>query len=115
MEAKLEQHPGFAILRIEGDLRLWGYAARETQILQAVKGVPDLPGQLILSLGGITRLDTAGIRPLVRVVIECTKRNIEAKVVMPPSIAGQALRQLHIFDGWPEFPDEAAAIKSIAG
>ena len=73
-----------------------------------------LPAQLILSLGGITRLDTAGIRPLVRVVIECTKRNISPKVVLPAGVAGQALRQLHIFDAWPEFPDEVSAVKSLA-
>lgn len=115
MEVQLEQRQGFAILRIAGDLRLWGYPDLEAQILSELRALPTLPSQLILSMGGITRLDTAGIRPLVRVVIECTKRDIAPKVVLPGSVAGQALRQLHIFDAWPEFPDEAAAIQSIAG
>ena len=112
MEVHLERHTGFLILRVTGDLRLWGRAGTEKNPLAMLRAEPDLPGQLVLSLFGVNHLDTAGISSIVRVVIECTKRQVELKLVLPRGVPGEALRRLHLFDSWPEFPEEAAAIQA---
>ncbi len=66
--------------------------------------------EVILSLQGLTHVDTMGISALVRVPIECAKRSIGLKVVLPSGVAGLALESIRIFHAWPNFSDEASAL-----
>ena len=114
MKANLERQPGHVILRVGGDLRLWGKREVEGQLLRLLRAEPQLPGQLVLNIAEIHHLDTAGICEMVRVIVECTKREVDLKLVLPRGVPGEALRRLHIFDAWQEFREEAAAVQAAA-
>ncbi len=113
MKAELDKHPGFLVLRLKGNMRLWGNAEIEEDLLKTFRsGLDASPSQLVLSLAGLTNLDTLGIAALVRILIECTKRKLDLKVVMPPGAAGEALKCVRVFEPWPEFKEEAAAVEA---
>lgn len=116
MEAQLEHHPGYIVLRIKGDLRMWGHPEQEESLLKTFRtGLDDPPAQLVFSLSGVSFIDTKGILALIPVLVECSRRRIELKVVMPPGPAGDALRYVRVLDTWPVFEDEQAAIQAAAG
>lgn len=79
-----------------------------------LRAEPQLPAQLVLNMAEIKHLDTAGICEMVRVIVECTKREVDLKLVLPHGVPGEALRRLHIFDAWPEFQEESAAVQAAA-
>ena len=114
MESNLERHTGHVILRVGGDLRVWGKRDEECRLLNLLRAEESLPGQLVLNMAEIRHIDTAGICELVRVIVECTKRSIDLKLVMPRGVPGEALRRLHIFDAWREFQEESAAAQAAA-
>jgi len=112
VEANLDRQAAHVILRVKGDLRVWGKRESEGQLLRMLRAEEQLPNQLVLNMAEIHHLDTAGICELVRVVVECTKREIDLKLVLPRGVPGDALRRLHIFDAWKEFHEEEAAIQA---
>ena len=94
-------------------MRLWGNSEHEENLLKVFRsGMDQKPSQLVLSLSGLSNLDTLGIAALVRVLIECGKRKVELKVVMPPGAPGEALRCVRVFEPWPEFKEEKAAVEA---
>ena len=111
MEITKERFADFFILRVGGDVRVWGRPEDSDTPLQTLRAEGHLPGQVIFNLSQVTRIDSAGIGALVRVIIECAKREIDLKPILPRGVAGEAIRRVHIFDNYPDFPDEAAAIQ----
>ncbi len=93
---------------------MWGKREQEALLLRMLRAEAELPAQLILNMAGIHHLDTAGICELVRVIVECTKRSIDMKLILPRGVPGEAIRRLHIFDAWPEFQEESAAVQAAA-
>lgn len=114
MQANLAREAGHAVLRVAGDLRLWGKDVEEGRLLRLLRAEQHLPGQLVLNMAEIHHLDTAGICELVRVIVECSKRDVDLKLVLPRGVPGEALRRLHIFDAWQEFHEESAAVQAAA-
>lgn len=113
MEAQLDQHPGFSVLRVKGDLRLWGRAETEGKLRETIRAALDATlAQLVLNLDELTLIDTTGIASLVRLINECSRRNINLKVVLPSGMTGEAIRVVHIFDRCLQFHDEPAAIQA---
>ena len=112
MEIEVHRVPHCVVLRVGSDMRIWGKPEQE-RLLQTVRAEGELPGHLVFNMSKVHHLDTAGIGQLVRVVIECTKRGIVLRMVMPSGIPGQALARLHIFDAWQTFPDEDAALQAV--
>ncbi len=113
MEAQLERHPGVLVLRVKGDLRLWNRPESKEKLLETFRsGLEDRPAQLVLSLHGLTYVDTQGISALIRVLLDCCEQKIGLKIVMPQGMAGEALRCIRIFEPWPRFEDEAAALRA---
>ncbi len=113
LKTEVERQPGFLILRLKGNMRLWGRPELEKELVEAFRsGLEGNPAQLILSLSGLTNLDTLGIAALVRILIECSKRKIELKVVMPPGTPGDAIRCVRVFEPWPEFKEEQEAVQA---
>src|ERR1051326_1624251 len=110
MEISTVRISGSLVVRASGDLRIWGHEAENDHLLNLLRAESDLPKQVILNLSQLTRVDSMGIGSLVRVVIECAKRDVGLKVVMPSGVAGEAIRCVRIFEAYPEFADEAAAI-----
>src|SRR5437773_9781250 len=113
MEVHVERAPNFLVMRVSGDLRLWGRPGAQDRPLQMLREEPSLTGNVILNMSEITRLDTSGIGALVRVLIECSKRSAELSVVLPTGVCGEALRRLRVFDACPNFENEAAAIEKF--
>ncbi len=116
MEVQVERQPAFLLLRVKGDMRFWGHQEREDNLRDSLRsGLENPTGQLVLSLAGVTHIDTTGIAALVRVIHECAKHHVSLKVVMPPGLPGEALRRVRIFDAWPTFREEAAALNAAGG
>jgi len=114
MEITIETTPNSILLRLAGDFRLWGNEEEEQNLVRAIRTVgQQFPEHLVLSLARMQRVDSAGIGCLVRVVLECVRRNAELLVVMPRGVAGEAVRRMRIFDSWAQFQDEAAALQSL--
>lgn len=115
LQSEVEEGSGFLVVRLKGDMRLWGRPEVEQSLLDRFRSVvTDATHQVVLSLGGITSLDTMGIATLVRLLIQCTKRKIGLRVVMPSGVAGESLRRVRIFDAWPTYPDEPAAVRAAS-
>ena len=115
MQTELERHPGTLLLRVKGDLRLWGKPdLGENMMKTFLSAVEDRPARFVLSLTGVHHLDTLGISSLVNLMLSCSKQQIELRLIMPAGIPGEALRRVRIFERWPEFPDEQAALQQGA-
>lgn len=113
VETQLERHAGFVILRVSGDLRLWGRSERGDELVNILRsGMQDHPSRVVLNLRGLTNVDSMGISALVRIPVECGRQKLGLHVVLPSGIAGHALERVRILDGWPSYNDEAAAIKA---
>ena len=113
MEEELERRGECLILRVKGDMRLWGNPEQADRLLEKLHSeLDDPPVQLVLSLGGVTHVDTRGIMALAPVLEECSKRKIGLKVVMPSGAAAEPLRYVRIFAPWPSFPNETAALQA---
>lgn len=115
MEITIQTSPGATILRISGDLRLWGHAEQEQQLTGVIRAVgQQVPERLVFNLAGIKHVDSAGVGALVRMPLSCAKNSVELAVVLPQGVAGEAIRRLRVFDPWPNFADEAAALSSMS-
>lgn len=113
MEAEIEKHDGCLLLRLKGDVRLWGRSEAEKDLLERFRqALGEEAKYLVLNLSRINYLDTMGIAALVRILIECTKRKIELKVIMPGGVPGESLRRVRIFEPWPSYRDEASAVRA---
>ncbi len=114
MAAQLERHPQHLLVRITGDLRLWNHSDREEEVLGTTfAGLEEHPQQVVLSLRGVSFVDSCGIAALVRILVRCVRQGTGLQVVIPTGIAGEALRRIHIFDAWPELKEEPAASRVL--
>ena len=115
MESEVTLQPGYILIRIKGDMRLWGRPEMERTLLDKFRAsFDDNVRSVILNLVGLTSLDTMGIAALVRVLIECTKRKVGLKIVMPAGVPGESLRRVRIFEAWPSFHDEQTAVAACS-
>ena len=103
------------IMRVSGDMRLWGREEGQESLVNLLRAQENLPKRIILNLCEITQVDSLGIGALARVAVECGKREIDLKVVLPTGFPGKVLKLLHLFDAWPAFPDEAGAVRGSLG
>jgi len=112
VEVQLERNQKYLLLRVSGDLRLAGQPqVQETLLMTFLSGLAgSVPQHLVLSLRGLTHLDSSGVRALVRVAAECSNRQIGVRVVLPPGAPGDVLRLTRVFERWPTFDEEAAAL-----
>lgn len=121
-------------MRLSGDLRLLSQAAPDRLVQSLRQALGDelasnvaadvrkqirsdaLPAaevaELVLNLRTVTEIDSLGIGALVRIPIECAKRGINLKVVMPAATAREALSAVRIFAAWPQFATEEEAFSS---
>ncbi len=114
VEAELERRGECLVFRVKGDIRLWSRPEQAESLLEKFRsGLGNLPAQLVLSLGGVTHVDTRGIMALASVLEECSKRKIELKIVMPSGVAAEPMRYVRIFAPWPSFPNETAALQAV--
>ena len=113
MEVQVERRSGCLVLRVIGDLRLWNCAEAEEELLATIRSsLEEPPPRVVLNLQAVNHLDTRGIWGLVPVLVGCSKKKIGLRVIFPPGVPGEALRRVRIFEPWPEFSDENAAIEA---
>src|SRR5882672_6318612 len=83
----------------------------------AARCVPRLPKQghkdIVLNLSGLQYLDSSGIGRLARVYVSVVKQSGQMKVVGLSSKVEEILKITHLYQVFPEFPDEEAALKSF--
>jgi anti-anti-sigma regulatory factor len=113
VKPEVDKHPGFIVLRVSGNMRIWGRQELEKELLETFRSALDSsPAQLVLNLAPVTAIDTLGIAALVRVLIECSRRQMELKIIMPPGTPGEAIRCVRVFEPWPEFKSESEAVEA---
>ncbi|MGA2097797.1 MAG: STAS domain-containing protein [Candidatus Acidiferrum sp.] len=68
---------------------------------------------LVLNLSGLHYLDSSGIGELARIYVTVLKGGGEMRVVGLSRNVQQVLKVTHLYEMFPEFPDEEAALKSF--
>lgn len=70
---------------------------------------------LVLNLNGLDYLDSSGIGELARLYVTVVKGGGEIKVIgLTPRIE-EILKITHLYQVFPEYPDERAALQSFPG
>lgn len=71
--------------------------------------------QMVLNLSGLQYLDSSGIGELARMYVMVVKGGGEMKVIgLTPKIQ-EILKITHLYQVFPEFPDEQTALQSFPG
>jgi anti-sigma B factor antagonist len=68
---------------------------------------------ILLNLSGLQYLDSSGIGELARVYVAVVKQSGQMKVVGLSSKVEEILKVTQLYQVFPEFPDEEAALKSF--
>ncbi len=68
---------------------------------------------IVLNLSGLQYLDSSGIGELARVYVSVVKQGGQMKVIGLSSKIEEVLKITHLYQVFPEFPDEEAALKSF--
>ena len=68
---------------------------------------------IVLNLSGLQYLDSSGIGELARVYVSVVKQSGQMKVVGLSSKVEEILKITHLYQVFPDFPDEEAALKSF--
>lgn len=109
MDVRLDRAGRFPVVRISGDLRLWGKQGmadyiRDT-VLEALRG-----NKLVLmSLAGATYIDSRGIGCIARCLATALAHESEVRLVVPPGEVRRVLQDVHILAVFPAYESEAAA------
>jgi len=70
---------------------------------------------IILNLTALQYLDSSGIGELARVYVSVVKQSGQMKVIGLSSKIEEVLKITHLYQVFPEFPDEEAALASFLG
>jgi len=68
---------------------------------------------LVVNLSGLVYLDSSGIGELARIYVMVLKGGGEMKVVGLTRNVQEVLKVTHLYEVFPEFPDEEAALQSF--
>jgi anti-sigma B factor antagonist len=68
---------------------------------------------IVLNLSGLQYLDSSGIGELARIYVMVLKSGGEMKVVGLTRKVEDVLKVTHLYEVFPEFPDEEAALQSF--
>lgn len=111
VEIQLEPYVHFLLLRVSGDLRIWDRPELEKQLQQGFQSVFDSEQKLlILSLRGLSHIDSHAIGMLARFLAGCERRQVAVNIVTPAGVPEAALRIVRILTGFTKFDDEAMAM-----
>jgi anti-sigma B factor antagonist len=107
---KIRHADGISLVDVNGNLTSFESGA----FREAIQRLLD-QGQknIILNLTGLNYLDSSGIGELVRNYLSVVKRNGSMKVVGLSSKVEEILKITQLYQVFPEFPDEAAAMESF--
>ena len=111
MEISVDKSGAFPVVRILGDMRLWGKQGFADQVREALHSLMHAGNKkIVLSLAQVTRIDSRGIGCLARCHATSITHGSEISLVLSPGVVQETLKQLNFVRLYPIFPDEAAAL-----
>ena len=101
-----------SILDVSGRLTSYEIGALRESVSRLLK-----QGQknIVLNLGGLVYLDSSGIGELARIYVSVVKESGEMKVIGLSSKVEEILKITQLYQVFPEFPSEEAALQSFPG
>ena len=107
---KIRQAGFVSLVDVSGRLTSFETGALRDSISRLLKqGHKDI----VLNLSGLQYLDSSGIGELARVYVSAVKQSGQMKVIGLSSKIEEVLKITHLYQVFPEFPDEEAALKSF--
>jgi anti-sigma B factor antagonist len=107
---KIREAGAVTLLDVSGRLTSFETGALRDSISRLLKqGRRDM----VLNLSGLKYLDSSGIGELARVYVMVVKQSGQMKVVGLSSKIEEVLKVTQLYQVFPEFPDEEAALKSF--
>jgi len=107
---KIRQAGFVSLVDVSGRLTSFETGALRDSISRLLKqGHKDI----VLNLRGLQYLDSSGIGELARVYVSVVKQSGQMKVIGLSSKIEEVLKITHLYQVFPEFPDEEAALKSF--
>ena len=107
---KIRQAGIVSLVDVSGRLTSFETGALRDSISRLLKqGHKDI----VLNLSGLQYLDSSGIGELARVYVSVVKQTGQMKVIGLSSKIEEVLKITHLYQVFPEFPDEEAALKSF--
>jgi anti-sigma B factor antagonist len=108
--ATIRQVSSVSIVDVSGRLTSFEIGALRDSISRLLKqGRKDI----VLNLSGLLYLDSSGIGELAREYVSVVKRGGQLKVVGLSSRVEEILKITQLYQVFPEFPDEEAALRSF--
>jgi anti-sigma B factor antagonist len=106
----VRQAEGISVVEVTGRMTLFeSKAFREIMRGLLEQGQADI----VLNLTGLEYLDSSGIGELVRNYVSVVKHGGVMKVVGLASKVEEILKMTQLYQVFPEFPDEASALRSF--
>jgi anti-sigma B factor antagonist len=107
---RIRQAGVVSLLDVSGRLTSFETGALRDSISRLLKqGHKDI----VLNLSGLQYLDSSGIGELARVYVSVVKQSGQMKVIGLSSRVEEILKVTHLYQVFPEFPDEESALKSF--
>ena len=107
---KIRQSGTISIVYVSGRLTSFETGTLRDSISRLLKqGHKDI----ILNLTDLQYLDSSGIGELARVYVSVVKQSGQMKVIGLSSKIEEVLKITHLYQVFPEFPDEEAALQSF--
>jgi anti-sigma B factor antagonist len=107
---KIRQSGSVSLVDVSGRLTSFETGTLRDSISRLLKqGHKDI----ILNLTDLQYLDSSGIGELARVYVSVVKQSGQMKVIGLSSKIEEVLKITHLYQVFPEFPDEEAALRSF--
>jgi anti-sigma B factor antagonist len=108
--ATIRQSAQISLIDLNGRLTFFEVGILRENITRLVR---EGRKQIVLNLSGLHYLDSSGIGELARMYVMVVKNGGEMKVIgLTPKIE-EVLKVTHLYQVFPEFPDEQAALRSF--
>lgn len=105
------RHAGaVSILDVAGRLTSFETGALRESVSRLLR---DGRKDIVLNLSGLQYLDSSGIGELARIYVSVVKQSGQMKVIGLSSKVEEILRITQLYQVFPEFPSEAAALESF--
>lgn len=106
----IRQAGSISLLDVSGRLTFFEIGALRDAVSRLLKqGRRDI----VLNLSGLQYLDSSGIGELARIYVSVVKASGQMKVVGLSSKAEEILKITRLYEVFPEFPSEEAALQSF--
>jgi anti-sigma B factor antagonist len=108
--ARIRQAGPVSLLEISGRLTSFEVGALRDSIARLLKQDRK---DIVLNLSGLQYLDSSGIGELARLYVTVVKHGGQVKVIGLSSKVEEILKITKLYQVFPEFPDEEAALRSF--